>query len=489
MIASQNLIALALARGYQIRPDALKILEDSNNGNYEHVISAIIQRKQTSAVNDFAINKEDLLGIVYDPGEVHEGGSAVSTVKVEESFEVVRDVIKEESPLEGIEGYWTLFKSRFEKFMKIAKERPEFFQADFMDKKSGESIDKDKHSRIAGLLADRRSGRGSVQITIESENGAISAVALDVSVKRKALESLLDQMVLVELERGKSGRNIVKDLRPLDIPDRVGNFSNKVVYGVFLSDIHVGCKTFLRSSFEKFLFWLSDRSGEDAEIVRRIKYLIIAGDVVDGVGVYPGQENELEERNILKQYEMFTSLINKVPKDIHIFVTPGNHDATRQALPQFAIPKKYAAGLYAMENLTMLGDPAEIRLHGVNVLIYHGQSLPDVVSTAPNQSFERPAAAMKLLLKARHLAPTYGRGTSFAPERTDRLVIESVPDIFHCGHIHTLDSDVYKGTLLLNSGTWQSQTKYQYNMGIVPVAGVAPIVNLSTFDVLTKNFL
>ncbi len=499
MIAFQDLIISALARGYQIGPDALKILEDSQSTNYDEVISLIIEKKRTSAPGDFVINKSDLIGMVYSPVEAIEETNAVTTVEsIEETnavttvepdqgFEIIRDVVEEGMALEGIDGYWTLFKSRFEKFKKIARERTDSFQVTSMQKSAVQSIN--KISKIAGLLTCRRGERGRVQITVENEGGSVNAVAFNESVRRRALESLLDQMVLVELERSKSGRNVVKDLRPLDVPDRSINSSGKVVYGVFLSDIHVGSKTFLRNSFEKFLSWLSDRSGEDSEIVNRIKYLVIAGDVVDGVGVYPAQENELEEKNIVKQYEMFFSLIDKVPKNIHIFVTPGNHDATRQALPQFAIPKKYAGALYEMENLTMLGNPAEIRLHGVNVLIYHGQSLPDVVSTAPNQSFERPAAAMKLLLKARHLAPTYGRGTSFAPEKSDRLVIESVPDIFHCGHIHTLDSDVYKGTLLLNSGTWQSQTRYQYNMGIVPVAGVAPIVNLSTFDVLTKNFL
>lgn len=487
MVTSQNVITLALARGYQIRPDALKLLEDSEGIDYDESIATIIRRKEGSTPQDFVINRDDLAGIVYDPAEHLEEGNIDDVVELNKSFEVVRDVTVEERPLEGIDGYRTLFKSRFDKFMKIAKQRPDFFQVASSEKIGVESIN--KTSKIAGLLIFKKNRRESVQISIENESGTVSAVALNGTVRRKALESLLDQMVLVELEKTKGGRTVVKDLRPLDVPDHAINSSNKIVYGAFLSDIHVGSKTFLRNSFEKFLLWLSDRSGEDSEIVKRIKYLVIAGDIVDGIGVYPGQENELEERNVAKQYEMFASMISKVPKDVQVFVTPGNHDATRQALPQFAIPRKYAGSLYEMENLTLLGDPAEIRLHGVNVLIYHGQSLPDVVSTTPNQSFDRPAGAMKLLLKARHLAPTYGRGTSFVPERNDRLVIESVPDIFHCGHIHTLDSDLYKGTLLLNSGTWQSQTKYQYNMGIVPVPAVAPIVNLSTFDVLTKNFL
>ena len=116
----------------------------------------------------------------------------------------------------------------------------------------------------------------------------------------------------------------------------------------------------------------------------------------------------------------------------------------------------------------------------------------DILSSSPGLSFDRPAEAMKILLQARHLAPIYGRRTSLAPETEDRLVISEVPDIFHTGHIHTLDSTVYRNIRLINSGTWQSQTQFQQTMGIVPVPAVAPIVNLSKFDIedglLNKSF-
>ena len=68
------------------------------------------------------------------------------------------------------------------------------------------------------------------------------------------------------------------------------------------------------------------------------------------------------------------------------------------------------------------------------------------------------------------------------------MVIDEIPDIFHAGHVHTLDRMNYRGTLILNSGTWQGQTKFQANMGIVPTPGKVPIVNLATLDMLTKDF-
>jgi len=48
----------------------------------------------------------------------------------------------------------------------------------------------------------------------------------------------------------------------------------------------------------------------------------------------------------------------------------------------------------------------------------------------------------------------------------------------------------YKGTLLLNSGTWQDQTQFQKRMGIVPNPAIAVIVDLNSVKVkMMKNFM
>jgi DNA polymerase II small subunit len=178
-----------------------------------------------------------------------------------------------------------------------------------------------------------------------------------------------------------------------------------------------------------------------------------------------------------------------VPQHLQMFMIPGNHDATRQALPQPMIPKKYAASLHGLKNLTMLGDPCLFKLNGVSILTYHGRSLDDVLATTPGLSYEKPEEAMKVLLRARHLAPIFGLRTPIAPELEDHLVIEQVPDIFHAGHVHTVGVDRYKSTLIINSGTWQAQTGYQANLGISPRPGLVPIVNLATLEVRMREFL
>ncbi len=67
-------------------------------------------------------------------------------------------------------------------------------------------------------------------------------------------------------------------------------------------------------------------------------------------------------------------------------------------------------------------------------------------------------------------------------------MIDEVPDIFHSGHVHTVEADNYRGTLILNSGTFQGQTKYQANMGVVPTPGIVPVVDLSNFEVIFRDF-
>jgi DNA polymerase II small subunit len=136
----------------------------------------------------------------------------------------------------------------------------------------------------------------------------------------------------------------------------------------------------------------------------------------------------------------------------------------------------------------VIGNPSLIKLNGVKVLMFHGQSLDDIIATTPGLSYSDPAEAMKLLLKARHLSPIYGQRTPIAPEKEDMLVITEVPDIFHAGHVHIIGVERYKSTLIVNSGAWQTQTRYQMTMGILPTPAIAIIVNLSTLQPFQKHF-
>ncbi|MGQ9469398.1 MAG: DNA-directed DNA polymerase II small subunit [Nitrososphaerales archaeon] len=486
-----KVIKEALASGYQLHPQAFDfLLEIDEKVDVIDLVMKAVQVKLSSNDPSNIIMKQDIEKVL--PPDFKEIEYAQATAKpmapeyIEPEFKIIKDPTDSISPIEGLRGFQSLFRSRFEKLMKIVMKRPDSYQIKQIAKIKREPSNSPQ--KIAGLIMNKKIKGTYVELTVDDESGKIKAVALEDPARKNASEICFDQLAILDLQFSKRGLAIIKDVYSPDIPDRLPSTSKKVVYAVFTSDLHFGSKTFLLDIFKRFLLWLNGMLDDDL-IVRRLKYMIICGDLVDGIGVYPYQDKELQEVNIYEQYKKVTQLIEKIPKHIQIFIIPGNHDPARQALPQPAIPKKYADRLYSMENVKMLGNPVYLNLHGVNILIYHGRSLDDIVAMTPGLTFSKPTLAMRILLKARHLAPIYGGRTPIAPEKEDNLVIEEAPDIFHAGHIHIADIDTYRNTLLINSGTWQGQTSYQLNMGVNPTPGIAPIVNLATLEVTLRNFV
>ncbi len=251
----------------------------------------------------------------------------------------------------------------------------------------------------------------------------------------------------------------------------------------FTSDIHLGSKMFFEKQFSNFIDWLSN--GEDSS---KIKYLAIAGDVVDGIGVYPQQDEELAMKDIYKQYEVLSSYIEKIPDYIEVFIISGNHDAVRRADPQPAIPKEYVKKLYSLKNVHVLGSPSVAEVEGLNLLMYHGNSMNDIQPKL-GLSFSEPIPAMEAYLLRRDLAPIYGGKNPISPDVGGFLQIKEEPDIFVTGHLHSNGYGTYKRTTLINPGTWQDQTSFQKQQGHMPTPGRVPLLNFKSGKIIEKVFI
>ena len=460
----------ALKKGFQIHPNALELLERVEIKDLELTIKQIVREK--SKQKRFLINQDDLedfLGLKEDKKLLNE-------------HRVLFDPTLKITSAEGIEGYKALFSSRFEKLKKIVSNRPE---AKLLKSISLIISTKSKEDMfLCGLLSERRSERNITKLTIDDPTGTIETIVFDKDLQKTAQGLLIDQFVFVKINLGKNGGFIVKDLIVPGIPEHASNRSETETYAVFLSDLHIGSMYFMEKELNDFIFWLSSPD----PVARKIRFVLICGDLVDGVGIYPGQDKELVFVNVEDQLKKAVEILEKIPKHIKIFIVPGNHDPGRRALPQPAIPEKYELGLWNKENFFVLGNPSIVSLNGVKVLLYHGQSIDDVVRTTPGLSYDKPTEVMRRFLQARHLSPIYGSQTPIAPETEDMMVIDEVPDIFQAGHVHVVGFDMYRGVLILNSGAWQHQTPFQAGVGITPTTGIAVIVNLKTFKVYTKDF-
>ena len=460
----------ALNKGVQIHPDAFKILEGIDVKKIEKIIKDIVREKTSK--RSFQIGQDDLesyLGIKED-------------ISLDADVRVLVDPTGKTTTGEGIDGFGKLFVSRFNKLKQIISERPESKMLRMISNVKNIKTKDDIY--VCGLVTEQVVNQNSIRMVIEDSTGSFEGNVYDIDLQKVADKLLLDQFVMLRIGVTKSGIFAVKDIILPDVPDRSINHTKDDVFAVFLSDLHIGSRYFMEDEFIEFIEWISSPD----PVARKIRFVLICGDLVDGVGIYPNQNKELVYDTIEKQLARTEELLARIPTNVKIIIMPGNHDPGRRALPQPAIPEKYNQSLWDRENVIMVGNPSMVSLNGVKIMLFHGQSIDDIVKTTPGLSYNKPANVMKYLLKARHLSPIFGSQTPIAPESEDHLVIEQVPDIFHVGHVHRAEIDKYKGILLVNSGSWQLQTPFQSSVGMIPNPGIAIMVNLKTFQVLHQNY-
>lgn len=503
-------LMLAISSGYQLDRDAFTFLQASaHTQSPEELVKKAIDKAASLPEKPLFITRrmlEDEIKEVFPEKKVEPTPPVVAKVgrgifrpyakEVDPDIEILEDPTEEMHSTGSLDDFLKCFRNRFTRIERILRRRLDAKDAvplsDALEAPANSEV------KTIGFVTEKRERKGMIFMRIE-DHKSVARVLVPPTADRNAFEKaqniLLDQVICVQATKGKNDLLIATDIIWPDIPERRPRKAYESVYAALISDLHVGSKFFLNGAFSQFLSWLRGQVGnsKQREIAGKIKYVVIAGDLVDGIGVYPNQEQELAITDIHEQYRAVARLIEQIPEYIEVIIIPGNHDPTRQALPQPAIPRKYAGPLYDARKVTTLGNPARIRLHGVELLLSHGRGLDDVIGAVPGIMYRNIdktiSRAMKLLLKARHLAPVYGKRTPIAPEPKDFLVIDEAPDILHAGHVHVIGYEMYRGTLILNSGAWQTQTEYQRKMGLSPTPGIAPIVDLETLHVMPINFL
>ena len=392
---------------------------------------------------------------------------------------------------EGLKEFSSLIRYRYNYLKKSILKRMKIKTPDLL---ATLTLEKKKFYNVIGLIYSKKIKKDRIVIELEDET-SIKEIYVNKRFSPKVYDTLyklpLDTVVGFKVRLLKE-RFLVADDIFLPSTEYNDVNTNEDIYAVFTSDIHVGSDKFLEDQFKLFIDMLNGKNIDNetlAEIIPKIRYFLIAGDCVDGIGVFPGQENELIITDIRKQYRHLYNLLKRIPDRIKVIIIPGNHDATRKSLPQPPIIEEYAYEFYNDEKFIMLGNPVNISLHGVNIYMYHGDFLQDAFTMIPGTTQENINNAMKVLLMIRHAAPTFGGYTKIAPEPVDKLILPEKINIFHTGHIHRIAVDKYNNILMINSGTWQLQTNYQKMNGYNPTPGVIPIINLRNSKVFLINLM
>lgn len=505
-----------LKKGFLVSPT---IIETINEERYK-LYSDIISKKD---VKDLLVLNEDVLDIIANTKQniswyeieralvQYEKGKNVdlypkflSHLKEAESEEGSRVKIilsyDIESKKRDINDFVKYFNVRYQTLQKILFNRQEIKNTISITRLYGKK-DKDNVS-VIGLVKDKyKSKSGHIILTLEDPTGTINVI---VSKHKPELYKEAESIVLDEVigVSGMSGdRTIfVNNIVWPDIPEQELKKSKDDAYAIFLSDFHIGSNKFLEKEFKRFLKWINADLGneEQTNIAKKVKYIFIIGDLVDGCGIYPNQEEELEIKDIYEQYKFCAELLEQIPSHMNLIIAPGNHDAMRIAEPQPPLYKDFAGPLYKLPNVIMVSNPAMVNIHsskdfpGFDVLLYHGYSFDYFVANVDyirnNGAYDRADLIMKFLLKRRHLAPTHTSTLYIPNQEEDPLVINKVPDIFATGHLHKAVGANYKNITLICGSCWQSKTTFQEKIGHNPEPCRVPIINLQNRAIKILKF-
>ncbi len=412
-------------------------------------------------------------------------GPAGAPAEALPDFAVVREGFAGPPPAgPPLAGYSRLFGARFRDLSRLLRGRSTLVNPrSIRDLRGAEGT-----ASVLGMVRQVRETSVSHHtiVTLDDETASLDVLVLKGSPALK-VPFVLDEVVGVKLRLGRD-RDRLPLVQSIERPDvavtrNVGR-SDRTRRAILLSDLHVGSRAFLAEEWSCLAEFLAGR-GQNPELARSIDFAVIAGDLVDGIGIYPRQERDVAISDVVEQYAELGRRLRELPERLTIVAVPGNHDAVSPAEPQPPLPPNLAKPL--PPNVRLLANPSTFSLGGVVVAAYHGRGFDDLIPAIPNASYSRPTEVMRRMLQMRHLAPIYGNRTPLAPAVRDGLIIDPVPDIFVTGHLHTYGVDRYRDVLLVNASTWQGETQYQRMRNITPAPCRAAIVDLRSLETLTLD--
>jgi len=461
--------------------------------NAEKISELIEDRKITEKLNikfgvSLEISRESEIKRVKEEEEIKK--EEVGNIKIIFS---IANLTKKITP----EDFVRYFRARYQQIKSFLQERKELEGLSSINKINGNR----QGLSIIGLVFNKRVTKNkNILLELEDLTGKTTVLINrnKIDVYEKAKDVLIDDVIGV---RGFGSQEIIF-ANDIIYPDAFLYEKSKIERderAAFISDIHVGSNNFLEDSFLKFISWINGELGDEKqkEEAKKVKYLFITGDSIDGVGIFPGQEALLEIKDIKEQYKKLAEYLSRIRKDVKMIICPGQHDSVRVAEPQPAIGKDYGGALCDLDNVLLVSNPAFVEIcngdtKGIKILMYHGASMNSYINEIEHLRIERahnnPSKVVKEMLKRRHLASMHSFVTYIPNENYDPLLIKDIPDIINTADLHRADIDIYNNILIICSSCWQSITPFEEKVGNIPEPCKVPVFNLKTREIKILDF-
>lgn len=328
---------------------------------------------------------------------------------------------------------------------------------------------------IVGMIYAKRITKNK-NLLLEVEDLGGKAVVLvnreNKSLFERASRLELDDILVMRCS-GSAKMLFLRDFEFVGL-EKVEKFGSDDAYVGFASDFHVGNRDFLEDDLRKFVAWVNGEVGDvrSREIAKKMKYLVVVGDLVEGVGVYPGQEREVLIRSVRAQYNKVGEILGKLRRDVEIIVLPGLHDAVWLGEPQPGVDKKWLGSLGELPNLRVVSNPAYVEVGGLRVFLKYGVN---------------KVSDLDLVLEKGYLPLVYGE-SDFVMESGEDLVLDSQIDVFVLGGTHrarVVDKD---GVLRVWTSCWKGRSDFERRRGMDVDNSRVPILNLKSREVKMLDF-
>ncbi len=200
---------------------------------------------------------------------------------------------------------------------------------------------------ICGIVSNKIiTKNGNIMVVLEDETGDAKVIFMNSTAQpgKKLFDSaskIVNDEVLAISGKISGPFVIASEILWPDIPIKEQKVIEEDIAIAFISDIHLGSKLFMEKNFTKMLEWINGNiNSKSRTLASKIKYIVIGGDIVDGIGIYPGQDKDLAITDVYKQYSILSRFLENIPEYIQIFILPGNHDAVQRSEPQPELPDK-----------------------------------------------------------------------------------------------------------------------------------------------------
>jgi len=322
----QKIVQLFLDRNILVQSDALPILDSLTPKQADDLISGVLKMSEQ---DDFLVLSCKLLSQFIQKKEeaatqekqetAHQANSPIKNGSSRKGEVKVLFSYNEKSTKREVGHFVQYFRARYKALEQMLSFRKEL-QGRLSISRIRAKKDKESVSAI-GMVSDiQLTKNNNLMVIIEDLTSSISVLInknRSDELYSMAKNLVLDEVIGVE-GVVSSGIIFANTLIQPDVPlTKEFKKSGEEEYAAFLGDPHIGSRHFLNHEFTKFVNWINCKIGDERqkEIASKIKYLFIIGDIVDGVGIYPSQEDDLEIPDIYKQYDKFVNFLKQLPKD------------------------------------------------------------------------------------------------------------------------------------------------------------------------------